>query len=293
MNVISASRRTDIPAWYGTWFRNRIAAGAASYRNPFGGQMHTVSLAPEDVIAFVFWTRNATPFLPVLDEVLAAGYRAAFQYTITDYGLPVEGSSASAAEAVEGFLRTVERLGPDAVRWRYDPIILGPGMNREFHLANFESLLKRLKGWSGTCHTSFAQFYRKTRRGLAAAAGGDEAAYLDPPDEEKLALARELRAMAAAAGIELVSCCYPLLEKAGIPQGRCVDADLIRRLRPDLESPGLKPRPTREGCGCAASRDIGAYDTCPGGCAYCYANRSGSAAIRKAMEGHDPEREYL
>ena len=92
---------------------------------------------------------------------------------------------------------------------------------------------------------------------------------------------RELRAMAAAAGIELVSCCYPLLEKAGIPQGRCVDADLIRRLRPDLESPGLKPRPTREGCGCAASRDIGAYDTCPGGCAC--ACRSRRRAISNSM----------
>lgn len=99
--------------------------------------------------------------------------------------------------------------------------------------------------------------------------------------------------MAAAADIELVSCCYPLLEQAGIPQGRCVDPDLIRRLRPDLENLDLKPRPTREGCGCAASRDIGAYDTCPGGCVYCYAIQGGAAAIRQALIGHDPEREYL
>jgi len=308
MNIISASRRTDIPAWYGEWFLNRLRAGYAVYRNPFGGQYHRVSVRPDDVIAFVFWTRNALPFLPILDRHVRPLYRSIFLYTINGYGPPLEPHAHDQAESIAGFERISELLGPDSVHWRYDPIVLSERMTRDDHLRAFEETARKLEGKTSVCHTSFVQFYKKTSRRLnrLAEETGDD--YGDRADGEKIALAEELKDQAAARGIELVSCCAPLLDRAGLRRGRCIDPALIARLRPDLADLNLKPRPTREGCGCAASRDIGAYNTCRSGCVYCYATDSaaGSAAdsaaeesagesppARTAFENHDPHAECL
>ncbi len=292
LSIVSASRRTDIPAWYGDWFLNRLEAGTVKCRNPFGGQVYTVSLEPEDVVAFVFWTRNAAPFLPVLDRVIDLGYRAVFQYTIVGYGPPLEGNAHSPGDAVDAFTELSQKLGPPSVRWRYDPIVLSDKMDRRYHLRNFEGLLKKIEGKTTTCHTSFVRFYRKTRRRLSLLEKKTGEIFDDPADEKKILLARELGEMAASRGVRLVSCCCPVLDKAGLPRGRCVDPDLIASLRPDIENLSLKKAPTREGCGCAASRDIGAYDTCIAGCAYCYATASQKAATKRRGE-HDPEADSL
>lgn len=68
-NIISASRRTDIPAFYMPWFMNRLREGYVAYPNPFSGQIHTISVAPEDVHSIVFWSKNYAPFLPHMDEL--------------------------------------------------------------------------------------------------------------------------------------------------------------------------------------------------------------------------------
>lgn len=292
MHVISASRRTDIPAHYSGWFRNRLEAGFAAYRNPFGGQIHRVSLQPEDVIAFLFWTRDATPFLPVLEELVKRGCKAAFQYTITGYGSPLEPGVSPTDRAARAFERLSDKLGPRFVRWRYDPIVLSRRWDRDYHLRRFESLLEQLEGKTDTCHTSFVQFYRKAERRFSRLAREDGEIIDERPDGEKIALARELDSLAASRGVRLVSCCYPLLDDAGIPRGRCVDPAMIRELRPDLADSALKLRPTRKGCGCAESRDIGAYDTCPASCLYCYATGNPEKA-RRRWEEHDPEAERL
>lgn len=287
MNIISASRRTDLPAWYGEWLIRRVEAGSASYRNPFGGQIHTVSLIPEEVTAFVFWTRNASPFMAALRKLLDLGYKACFQYTLTGYGKLLEPGVPSYRRVIRNMEALSDLLGPAFVRWRYDPILMGPGYDRDFHLKNFALLAKRLEGRVEVCHTSFLQFYRKVDRNLEHLEQRTGLTLVDPPDEEKVSLAGELSSMAASHGIQLKSCCYPLLGEAGLEEGSCVDPDLIRKLRPDLDLK-LKARPTRKGCGCVESRDIGAYDTCLGGCIYCYATQNLETAKRKA-EGHDPD----
>ncbi len=76
--IISASRRTDIPAFYAAWFINRIRAGFCHWSNPYSGQVYRVSLQPADVTALVFWTRNPAPLLPHLDELDARGYTYLF-----------------------------------------------------------------------------------------------------------------------------------------------------------------------------------------------------------------------
>jgi len=292
MNVISASRRTDIPAWYGDWFRRRLNAGQASYRNPFGGQIHTVSLRPEDVIAFVFWTRWTEPFLPVLETLLERGYQVYFQHTLTGYGPPLEPNVPPLGKAVESMIRLSRRLRPELVRWRYDPIVLSGERDHAFHLRHFEALCRRLEGTTKQCHTSFVQFYRKVRRNLDKLEREKGEAIFEARTEERLTLAAAMSRVAAQHGIRLVSCCDPLLHEAGIPEGRCVDAELIESVRPDLPGLRLPRKPLRPGCGCAASRDIGAYNSCLGGCRYCYATESPQAAAAHHAR-HDPQSEIL
>ena len=168
--------------------------------------------------------------------------------------------------------------------------MLSQRRGRDFHLRNFEDLLGRVEGFTQVCHTSFVQPYRKTARRLARLAETAGDPFIEPEEGEGTALARELAAMAAARGIELVSCCDPRLDAAGLSRGRCVDPELIAGLRPDLEELSLPGGPTRPGCACAASRDIGAYDTCPAGCLYCYATGSPErvAALREARDPGSP-----
>ncbi|HIJ96789.1 MAG TPA: DUF1848 family protein [Desulfuromonadales bacterium] len=84
--IISASRRTDIPAFYATWLMNRIRAGYCYYPNPiFPAKLHRVSLLKEDVSGFVFWTRHPAPLMPYLPELDKAGFPYYFQYTVTEW----------------------------------------------------------------------------------------------------------------------------------------------------------------------------------------------------------------
>jgi hypothetical protein len=108
----------------------------------------------------------------------------------------------------------------------------------------------------------------------------------DPSADARLQLIRQLRDAAAAHGITIHACCEDLLVGDGIEKARCVDLELLGT------HAALKRKPTREECGCVESVDIGAYDTCRFGCAYCYATNSTAAADKRAQT-HDPEDSFL
>ncbi len=277
MRIISASRRSDIAALYTPWFLERVREGWCEWRNPFGGQMHRVSLRPEDVAAIVFWTRFPAPLLPHLDELRGRGYRFYFHFTINGYQRELETHSPPVERAVEVFRRLSDRMTPEFVQWRYDPIIVSAETPRDYHLERFEELSRAVEGFTQRCYFSFVDYYGKTRRNLAQLA---KMQFEDPALEAKRVLARELAAIAAPRGITLYACCEEGLAGGGIEQAHCVDADLVRRLRPDLDQV-FKSAPTREACGCVVSSDIGAYDTCVFGCRYCYATSSRPAAQRR------------
>lgn len=307
MHVISASRRTDIPAFYTPWLLNRIRAGYCITTNPFSGRRDRVSLDPADVVAFVFWTRNPAPLMPHLDELDARGFRYTFSVTITGYQRDLDASGPIPEAAVRAFRELSDRVGPRFVRWRYDPIVLTQEMNADYHRRAFERLSRALSGSTRECILSFLQLYRKNRPRMEQAAEAGRFAYgyipvgRVPPTrfgrvleiEEMRALAADLGAIAASQGIRVLSCCNNLLVQplANVHPARCVDPDLIAALRPSLQL-DLQPGPTRPDCGCAASRDIGAYNTCAHACAYCYATRD-PATARAYLERHDPTAEFL
>jgi hypothetical protein len=279
--IVSASYRTDIPAYWGRWFMDRLAEGAVSVHNPYGGKDYAVSLRRDDVEGFVFWTRNAAPFEAGLAAVAARGFPFVVQYTVTGYPGALEDAAPDAARSIDVMRRLRGAFGPRAVVWRYDPVVdtslTPPGWHRE----NFARLARELRGVADEAVVSFTQIYAKTRRGLDAAAAAHGFAWRDPADDEKRELARGLAAIAADCGMKLTVCSQPGLLTDGIDGAACIDAARLS----DVAGRAIAARRkgNRPGCLCAESRDIGAYDTCPMGCACCYAVTSRDAA-RRAVE---------
>ena len=288
--IISASYRTDIPAFYGDWFRNQLKKGFCRVANPYGGQAYEVPLRGPTVDGFVFWTKNIGPFRPVLDELKADGAPFVVQYTITGYPTALEQAVTHADRAAGHCQALAGRFGRRSLVWRYDPILVTDLTPADWHRTTFRALAGALAGHCDEVVTSFAQIYRKTERNLAAAAGRHGFGWRDPEDGEKRALLTDMAEIAATHGMALTLCTQPHLQVEGTAPSRCIDADRLS----DVAGRPIRARQkgNRPGCLCAESRDIGAYDTCPHGCVYCYAVRHRDAA-RRAFRSHDPEAEML
>jgi hypothetical protein len=284
--IISASRRTDIPAFFSEWLLARLAAGFCEVQNPFNArQVGRISLAPADVDAMVFWTRHALPLLPALAALDRRGYRYYFHYTITGYGPPLEARNPPLEVALRTFCQLAERLPLGSVIWRYDPVIVGDAFPVSGHRQRFSRIAEALAGRCDRVVVSLLERYRKTARRVgrlyAWGSAVAENAAAHPQTAELLA---ELRATAAAHGMRLEGCCST--REFGIPPTKCIDDRLLGRLFggiwPDRRDPGQRPA-----CHCIPSRDIGAVDTCTFGCAYCYSTRSDALAQRRQAR-HDP-----
>ncbi len=286
--IISASRRTDVPAFYSRWFMKRIEAGHCEVPNPFNPvQIRRVSLKPEDVEVIVFWTRNASPLLRHLEELENRGYRYLFLYTVMNNPRVMDPRCPSLDEALSTFRALSDRVGPERVIWRYDPLVFSNAMNAEFHMRAYETLAKHLQGYTRRSIMSVVNVYRKVRQRLAAL--GEKGIEWAECGEE--AFAELMRFMASAArenGMALSSCAQERdLTACGISPGKCIDDGLIREVF-GLEVNRTKDPSQRKACGCVVSRDIGMYDTCLYGCAYCYATTSLDRA-KQNYRRHDPE----
>lgn len=292
--IISASRRTDIPAFYAEWFMQRIRAGYCTVPNPFNrDQVSTISLAPEDVDAIVFWTRFPRPLLPHLDELDRRGYRTYFQFTLLDYPRSLETHRPDVKQAVATFRALAQRIGPERVIWRYDPILLSQEFDAAYHRRQYATLADALTGSTRRSVISLVDLYAKARRRLEQPG--------QPPLVDKQAwagdpafgdLMRFLADTAHSRGMEITSCAETIdLRPYGIRPGKCVDDDLLRRLF-GIDVPTKKDPSQRPQCGCAVSRDIGAYNTCLFGCQYCYATADFEAARRRYAR-HDPSAPFL
>ncbi len=288
--IISASYRTDIPAFYGDWFMNRLRAGYCLSANPYSRRTQRLSLTPEDLDGFVFWTKNLKPFLPHLEEVRARGFPFVVLYSIENYPRQLEAGVIPAAESVELMRRLAWEFGPRAGVWRYDPVLFTSVTDAGFHRENFAALARQLEGATDEVVISFAQIYRKTRRNLDRAAERHGFSWHDPEEDIKRKLLADLADIAKARGMQLSICAQRHFLTPGVADARCVDAtrlgDVAGRLIP------ARGQGHRQDCGCHPSRDIGAYDTCPHGCVYCYAVRRRELA-RQRYQQHDPEGEFL
>jgi len=288
--VISVSRRTDIPAFYGDWFMARLKDGFAGVVNPFGGQRYIVSLRPQDVVCFVFWSKNFTPFLKNLKTIEDTGYNFYFNYTVT--GLPsVFESNVDKQVALETLKQLSKMYSPKHINWRFDPIIISSISDRNFYMTAFQELAGEFEGYVERCYFSFVMRYGKVVRNFAEFEKVEKVKIADWSNDLRIELANELAAVARGHGIRMYSCCGDYLVGPEIKKAHCVDAKIISELF-SPESFSCSPRPTRKECGCTASTDIGTYDTCPHGCVYCYANANKPKA-HNAFKNHDATSAFL
>jgi len=284
--IISASRRTDIPAFYADWLVNRINAGYCLVKNPYNpAQIRRVSLLPEDVDGIVLWTKNAAPLLPKISALDRFVYY--FQYTITPYFSDIETALADKKSIViPAFQSLANVIGAERVIWRYDPIIFTDRYDFSYHSGAFARLCGLLSGNTKKCVISFVAEY-KSIAGNFAGIGN-----ITPTVEDKIRLAETLLAIANEHGITLCACCEsPQIYLLGIRPISCVSAELIGGISgKPLNIPRDKNQ--RKGCNCAESVDIGAYNCCMNGCRYCYANRA-ETSVRKNYAAHNADSETL
>lgn len=280
--LLSASRRTDIPAFYGDWLMNRLRAGFLLVRNPRNPrQVSRIDLSAETVDGVVFWTKNPAPFLPHLPELDAMGIPYYFQFTLTPYGPELEPGLPDKTAVADTFRRLADRLGPHRVLWRFDPILLNADWDVPRVQDAFSRLCRQLTGYTQQCTISFLDVYAKVRPAV------NSGRIRPPRPEEMTALAAAIGAIGGEAGLDMRACCEELdMRSFGIRPASCISRETVEKVCgcPVLAKPQSGQRPH---CGCMDSVDIGAYDTCRHGCVYCYAN-AGGRAVASGCARHDP-----
>src|SRR5437867_7539819 len=222
--IVSASYRTDIPAFYAGWFLRRLAAGYCRVANPYGGGAYQVRLTPDAVDGFVLWTRNLRPLLPDLNAVRRV---APFivQFTLTGYPRPLETSVIAVEEALGQLRELRHRFGPRVAVWRYDPIVFTAELDAAAHEAGFAALARALNGTVDEVVLSVMHPYRKTRRNLDRAASRHGFAWYEPAPEEKRQLLGRLAAIAREEGMAATLCSQPELLAPGLGDATCIDAE--------------------------------------------------------------------
>ncbi len=259
--IICASRRTDIPAFHSEWMMRRLREGWCLVRNPVSRSViHHIDLTRGNVDCIEFMTKDPRPMVPHLREIAAMGHVCVFQVTITPYGRSLEPGVGFKADISDSCITIADRIGRDRMVWRYDPVLIAPGMDIERHLAKFSLLCREASQWTDRCVFSFVDIY-----------GRSPSSYRVPTSVEQDSFCRRAASIAEDHGISM-SCCCPKrdLSHLGIAARGCVDAVMMRSLDIPYET---QSTPVRDGCRCVKAVDIGEYGTCAHGCVYCYASR--------------------
>ena len=324
--IISASRSTDIPAFYAKWFINRLEKGYCVWYNPFNRQKMYVSFKQCKVV--VFWTKNPKPIIPYLEKLDKRGIHYHFQVTLNDYEREgFEPNVPSLEERIETFKQLSNRIGKEKVIWRFDPLIVTKELtprkllNRIYHIGN------ALKGYTEKLVFSFVDIkdYRKVQNNLVK-----ETIFFDKECVEDFELngiqkqeivegLSKLREHWKTEGwnIEIATCAEDVdLHEYDIHPNRCIDGELMKRIFSDdkelvyylhtgklpekdifgsipelpLKDKNLKDKGQRKVCGCMVSKDIGMYNTCRHFCVYCYANTNKKCVLdNKAKHSDESE----
>jgi len=281
-HVISASRRTDIPAFYADWFVNRLKAGRVFVLNPYTRKPFLVSLHPVDVNAIVFWSKNYSPLLNKLEAVERTTKNLLFHFSITA-NKELESGTPDIKDAVRDYLFLARRYSPEQVIWRYDPVCITDKLPFAAFQERFVHCAELLKGYANKCFISFAHPYKKVIRNLHQ---HSKQTLVDLSQDKKREYAFQLAETAQKYGIQLFACCNDYLVDGSIQKARCIDGPYLSTLfRTAVDT---RPAHSRKECACTRSMDIGAYDTCAHGCSYCYATTNHKKAV-DALHRHDPE----
>lgn len=314
--IVSASRSTDIPAFFSDWFFKRLEIGYSAWINPFNGTKSFISFKKTRFI--VFWSKNPRPLIEHLHVLQEHGIKCYIQYTLNDYENEKLERVPSLEERIVTFKKFVELLGIGSVVWRFDPMILTDDISVDVLLTKVKHIGDELKGYTEKFVFSYADISSYTK--VKANMENRGILYHEWNEEQMELFAQKLSAMNVERGwnYTLATCGEKInLSKFGIEHNRCIDGDLIAKLAwedqelmdfmkvkihnipepslfGDVEIPenaimlphnkyflsGHKKDPgQRDLCGCMAAKDVGEYNTCLHLCEYCYANSSRTAAL--------------
>jgi hypothetical protein len=288
--IISASRSTDIPAFYAPWFMRRLAAGYVRWMNPWSGKPVYVSFANARLI--VFWSKNPAPLVPYLAELDKRGIGYYFQCTLNDYEREgFEKGVPPLRERIETLQRLSDAIGRERVLWRFDPLLATATLTPELLIERIERIGRRVAGFVERLTISFLTSYVKVEWNARRAG----VRFRSLSEAECFALGKEIARLCRGWNLPVVSCAETRdLSGAGIARGKCIDDAYIGRVfgsdqkLMDFLGRGaglpkrknLKDSGQRSLCGCIAAKDIGGYDTCRHGCIYCYATSSARGDIK-------------
>jgi DNA repair photolyase len=299
--IVSASRSTDIPAFYADWFVHRWNQGYVKWKNPFNGVYSYVSF--KNTRAVVFWSKNPKPMLKHIDFLNEKIKNYYFQYSLNDYEKEgYEGKVPKLSARIETFKTLAESIGRDKVIWRFDPLILTDTIDVNELLKRVKNIGNQLKDYTSKLVISFADIsaYKKVEANL----NKEQIPYKEFTSQEMIDFAKGLQELNRSWGFEVGTCAEKEpLEQYSITDNKCIDDDLLIKLfsddkplmdflgveimQPDLfggkkeisKKKSLKDKGQRQLCGCIFSKDIGQYNTCPHECVYCYANTSKETAL--------------
>lgn len=282
--ILNISGRTDIVNHYPDWLFKRFEEGYALSRNSlFQNSVRRYELTPDKIDCLIFGSKNYAPVLDRIHEITER-FSTYFYYTITAYGKDVEPGVPDIDTSIGTLLKLSEIVGARRVAWRYDPVLLTEKYTIQQHIETFAYMAQRLSGHIDRCIFSFVEMYKKHEVNFPE--------LISLAEEEKDEIARGLGAIAAKYGI-LIQTCGPeeSYAKYGIQTSGCVTLDILGQAN-GLEFRSLKHKGFRQGCHCIESRDIGALNSCPNGCKYCYANKNAQLP-RENYQLHDPESPLL
>jgi len=277
--IISASRRTDIPAYYSEWFFNRIKEKYAYVRNPMNiRQVSKINLGPELVDCIVFWSKNPKPMVVKIQSNLLSDYHYYFQFTLNPYEQDIEAKLPPKTELIDTFKRLADLIGPQRVIWRYDPVLVNSKYSVAYHIDKFYEFAGILKGYTEKVTFSFIDFYKKIAENIKLLEVTEISA------EEKNIIAKNFSEIAKNNNFSIDTCAEDIdLSGYGITHARCIDDRLISKIV-GHDMLIVKDKNQRLECGCVKSIDIGEYNSCSNGCVYCYANYSNGIVVKNAKE---------
>lgn len=295
--IVSASRATDIPAFYADWFQERLQKGYSVWRNPFNGVKSYVAYDKTRLI--VFWSKNPAPLMKengLLNYLKAKDINCYIQFTLNDYQKErLELGVPSLNKRIDTFRNLVDMLGYGKVIWRFDPLILANDLTIDDLLEKVQRIGDQFKGYTEKLVFSFADIsvYKKVQSNLYK----NNIRYKEFTEEDMLNFARNLANLNQAWNFNLATCAEKLdLSMYGIKHNKCIDDELMIKYFSDDQilmnylgvevshnifgelfvkyKKTTKDKGQRKFCGCIDSKDIGEYNTCPHLCEYCYANSS-------------------
>ncbi|HHW04151.1 MAG TPA: DUF1848 domain-containing protein [Thermoanaerobacterales bacterium] len=276
LEIISCSRRTDIPAFYYDWLQECLKNKYAVVKNPYNKSSYMVDLSPEKVHSICLWSKSFANVLK--DPGYLSLYNLYFQFTITGYSRLLEPHVVDTKAAVRQMEQLAQRYSPQQINWRFDPIILSirgeneptPDDYARARLKVFEYLCRDISSFGvNRCTISFLSLYKKVEQRMKAS----NFAHLIPSQQQQIELVSQLVEIADKYGVTIYTCTSPIIEKVpGVKKGRCIDGAYLESLFGKRAS-RAKDAGQRKECGCTRSRDIGAYSgqSCRHGCLYCYA----------------------